>query len=58
MTFATQMTISYNVTVQQPISSINLDLALCQTNATGSEPLTTDNTWRVLLLPRKFGPFQ
>jgi hypothetical protein len=54
MALATEMNITYNFTVQQ---SINLDLVLCQTSATGSDPLTTENTWSVLLLPRKFGAF-
>jgi hypothetical protein len=56
MAFATDLNITYNF--QQSIDSINLDLVLCQTNATGSEPLTTDNTWSVLSLPSKFGLFQ
>ena len=52
MTF--NMALNINYTIQGSINSNDLSLVLCQTNATGAEPLTPENTWSVLSLPRKF----
>jgi hypothetical protein len=55
MTFGTPLSINYSFSADQPS---DLGIVLCQTNATGLERLTSDNTWTVLSLPRKFGLFQ